>query len=211
MFVNRLGYSGSSYLNSIRRQAEKIADRVESESKARLKKQEETGLIQNPATGEYVELSSVPEWKQEVWEERTQANSVSPSEALIGFMATAPNSDDVERSKALAAIASKIQNKMLSGKKISGEEKNFLREHYPDLAALAARMESEAQQLEAKLRHCKSSKEASQMYMEAKAQLLSSVNKKDGAVLFLMAAIDEAYKNFEEKGNSSKTTINILT
>ena len=55
----------------------------------------------------------------------------------------------------LAAEFTKIQSKMLAGKKLSGEEKKFLQEHYPEHAARAQMIEAEAEQLERSLKNCK--------------------------------------------------------
>ena len=159
MSITIKGLSSSNYdfssLSSIRKQAQAIQDRLDAESAARKEEQERTGLIRNPSTGEMVELSSVPEWQRERWEQREQANSVSPEEAMIGFMATAPHSEEIELDKQRAAVFTKIQNKMLAGKKLSGEEKKFLQEHYPAHAARAQMIDAEPEQLEKSLKKFK--------------------------------------------------------
>lgn len=176
------GISSSNYnfgsLSSIRKQAQAIQDRLDAESATRKEEQERTGLIRNPSTGEMVELSSVPEWQRERWERREQANSVSPEDAMIGFMATAPHSEEIELDKQRAAEFTKIQNKMLAGKKLSGEEKKFLQEHYPEHAARAEMIEAEAEQLERSLKNCKSKDEAQQVYMNAKTRAMGGGRQK---------------------------------
>ena len=89
--INSSNYNFGS-LASMRKQAQAIQEHLDAESAARKEEQERMGLIRNPSTGEMVELSSVPEWQRERWERQEQANSVSPEEAMIGFMATAPHS-----------------------------------------------------------------------------------------------------------------------
>ena len=73
MSITIKGLSSSNYdfssLSSIRKQAQAIQDRLDAESAARKEEQERTGLIRNPSTGEMVELSSVPEWQRERWEQ----------------------------------------------------------------------------------------------------------------------------------------------
>ena len=197
------GYHFGS-LASIRKQAYAIGDRVKAESEARIAEQERTGLIRNPENGEMVELSSVSQETRDRWEQIEQARSVSPQEAMIGFLETAPHAEEVERSKELGAKASKIQDKMLAGKKLSGEEKKFLREHFPDLAAKAERMEQEAEQLERKLRGCKTKEEAQQAYMDAKMGIMNSASKEDGALLFYIAAIEAAYSEYLKQGAGNK-------
>ena len=77
------------------------------------------------AKGDLVEISSIPEWERGVLEQRAIADSVSPKEALLAALATQPNAKEVEQNKALAAKATAIQNKMLSGKKLTGAEESF--------------------------------------------------------------------------------------
>lgn len=202
------GISSSNYnfgsLSSIRKQAQAIQDRLDAESATRKEEQERTGLIRNPSTGEMVELSSVPEWQRERWERREQANSVSPEDAMIGFMATAPHSEEIELDKQRAAEFTKIQNKMLAGKKLSGEEKKFLQEHYPEHAARAEMIEAEAEQLERSLKNCKSKDEAQQVYMNAKTRAMGGAGRKDGSILLLLPALDKAYHEYLKKGTSGK-------
>lgn len=144
MTINSINSSGRNFGNlaSIKQQAQAVAKRVEAESKARRAEQEATGLMKN-ADGDMVEISSIPEWEREVLEQREITNSVSPKEALLAALATAPNSEEVEQNKALAAKASAMQNKILSGQKLTGAEKSFLQNNFPNLAAMANRMELE--------------------------------------------------------------------
>ena len=214
MAVSSIGgaysFSGGGSVASIRKRADAIKNRVGTESEARKAEQEKTGLIRNPDTGEMVELSSISEETRVRWNEREEMNSISPGEAYILFKAADPNAEEVERSKELGAKAAKIQDKMLAGKKLSGSEKEFLREHFPDLAAKAARMEQEAKQLEKKLQCCKSKEEAQQAYMDAKMGIMNAVSKKDGAILFYIAALDATYSKYLKQGASSENKLDFL-
>lgn len=203
-------FSGGGSLTSIRNQAYAIGERVKAESQARIAEQERTGLIKNPENGEIVELSSVSQETRNRWEQIEQARSVSPQEAMIGFMATSPHAEEIERSKELGAMASKIQCKMLAGKKLSGEEKEFLREHFPELAAKAARMEQEARSLEQKLQRCRTKEEARQVYMEAKRAVMNSVDKNDCSALFYFAALDATYAEYSKEDASSQKKIDCI-
>lgn len=205
--INSSGYNFGS-LASIKKQAQIVADRVEAESKARKAEQEATGLMKN-AKGDLVEISSIPEWEREALEQRAIADSVSPKEALLAALATQPNAEEVEQNKALAAKATAIQNKMLSGKKLTGAEKSFLRENFQNLAAMADRMEQEARQLENSLKGSKSKEEANQIYMDAKMRLMNGTGKKDGSILFLMPAIDKAFSQYMKRSTISESKINI--
>ena len=181
-------------LANIRQQAKEIGDRVKKESDARKAEQERTGLIKNQ-DGDMVEISSLTQKEVDWLNDWHDAMLVSPKEAMIGFMATDPNAEEVEESKRLGAKYEKLQNKMLQGHKLTGEEKSFLREHYPQLASMADRMEMEAEQLKQKLQGCKSKEAASKAYLEAKMNVLNGMDQKDGSAIFLLAAIDKAYED----------------
>ena len=198
--VYAFGSFGS--FESIKKQAEAIKERVGKESEARKAEQEKTGLIKNPDTGEMVELSSISDHQKDLWDNRNEMNTISPQEAYVLFAAADPHAEEVERSKALGAEYEKIQNKMLAGKKLTGKEKRFLRENYPQLATQAEQMEQEAETLKKKLQSSKSPDDAQRIYMEAKLSVMSRLDRKDGSALFLMAAIDNAYD--EHNGRKSR-------
>ena len=193
---------------SIRKQAETIRQRAAVQRKARVAEQDKTGLIQDPKTGEMVPLSSISEETREEWNDRLEMNSLSIHEVMILFEDADPHLEDVERSKKLGAIAAKLQNKMLSGKTLTGKEKSFLRENnFTYLANMADRMEAEAEQLKRSLRGCKSKDEARQVYINAKARLMGASGQNDGSFLFLSAALDKAYSQYMKQGTSK---LNIL-
>lgn len=123
------------------------------------------------------------------------------------FKAADPNAEEVEKAQARGARFSKIQDKMLAGKKISGEELRFLQENYPEMAATAKRMEQEAAQLEQRLKGIKTKNGKYQSYMEAKMQIMSSASKDDGDFLYLSAALDGAYARHTGRGGKPKSKI----
>ena len=98
----------------------------------------------------------------------------------------------------------KIQNKMLAGKKLSGKEKKFLQEHYPEHAARANMIEAEAEQLERSLKNCKSKDEVQQVYMNAKTRAMGSASRDDGSILLLLPALDKTYNEYLKQGTSGK-------
>ena len=196
-------------LASIQRQAKEIGDRVKRESDARKEEQERTGLIKNQ-DGDMVEILSLTQKEVDRLNDWHDSHLVSIREAMIGFMASDPNAEEVERSKKLGAKFEKLQNKMLQGQKLTGEEKSFLREHYPQLASMADRMEAEAEGLKKKLQGCKSKEAANKAYLEAKINVMNGLDTKDGSALFLMAAIDKAYEEHTGKKTKPKTEINTL-
>ena len=186
---------------SIRKQAEAIKQRVGAATKARIAKQDETGLIENPDTGEMVELSSISEKMRALWNDRLEANTISPGEAMILFEASDPNAESVERSKELAKVATKLQNKLLSGKTLTGKEKRWLRENnFTYLANAADRADQEAEQLKRELARCKSKDEAQLAYMNAKARIMGATGKNDGSFILLSAVLDKVYSQHPKKG-----------
>lgn len=199
-------YVSSNYnfgsLESIRKQAKEIADRVEKQSAARKEEQEKTGLIEN-REGVMVEISSLTEKQVESLNHWHDVMLVSPEEAMIGFLATAPHSDEVEEDKQRAARMTKIQDKMLTGQKLTNDEKSFMREFYPEMAAKAEQMEQLAEQVTKRLQNSKSKKESQQIYMEEKMNIVSQLDPKDGSALFLIAAIDNAYAEHNGRKNSA--------
>lgn len=82
-----------------------------------------------------VEITTLSDSDKAELERRAALDKVNPKEALMAALATAPNNDDVERSKALATKFVPIQNKILSGKELTLDEKQFLQKHYPGYLA----------------------------------------------------------------------------
>ena len=201
MSINGINAFGN--FASIQRQAEEIKKRVKSQTDARESEQSKTGLIKNPDTGEKVEMSTLTEDQIAEWNRRNELNTISMRDAYVLFSAADPHAEEIEENKKLAARFEKIQNKMLSGQKLKSEEKKFLREHYPDLAAKADQMEVEAENLKKKLQG-RSGDDARRIYMEAKLNAASELDPKDGSAIFLMAAIDKA---FEEHNSKSRIDI----
>jgi hypothetical protein len=119
-------------------------------------------------------------------------DTVSPGEVLRAFIETDPNRERVERSKALAAKFRPIQDKMLSGKLLTAEEKSFMQEHFPDWIPIIQRIEQEIQQLRNELRHSSSKEEKDRIITEKKMLSFSG----DGNFsLFMIPAIDAVVRN----------------
>lgn len=191
-------------LASIRKQADAIKARAWAEREARMAEQNKTGLIRDPDTGEMVQLSSISKETREEWNDRADMDTLSIGEVMTLFKAADPNAEEVEAAQARGAKFSKIQDKMLAGKKITGAELKFLQENYPEMAATAKRMEQEAAQLEQRLKGVKTKDGKYQSYMEAKMRIMSSASKDDGDFLYLSAALDEAYARHTGRGGAAK-------
>lgn len=191
-------------LADIRKQADAIKKRAWAGREARMAEQDKTGLIRNPDTGEMVQLSSISKETREDWNDRADMDTLSIGEVMTLFKAADPNAEEVEAAQARGAKFSKIQDKMLAGKKITGAELKFLQENYPEMAATAKRMEQEAAQLEQRLKGVKTKDGKYQSYMEAKMRIMSSASKDDGDFLYLSAALDEAYARHTGRGGAAK-------
>ena len=189
----------------IRKQAEAIRQRTMKLREARIAEQDKTGLIQDPKTGEMVELSSISEEQRERWNDKLDWDTVSPIEVALLFKDADPHLEDVERSKELGKVYAKLQNKMFSGKLLTSKEISWLRENeYTWLAGVAERAVQEAEQLEKSLRNCKSKDQAHQAYMNAKMRIMGGTDMKDGSILFLSPALDETYS--QHMGRRTSTT-----
>ena len=195
---------------SIRKQAEAIRQRTMKLREARIAEQDRTGLIKDPKTGKMVELSSISEETREQWNNHLDWDTVSPGEVMLLFKDADPHLEDVERSKELGKVYAKLQNKLLSGKTLTGKEKSWLRENnYAALADIADRMEQEAKQLKMQLARCKSKDQARQVYINAKARLVGGADKNDGSALFLSAVLDETYSQHMGRGSSKMPMLDI--
>ena len=195
---------------SIRKQAEAIRQRAAAQREKRIAEQDRTGLIQDPKTGEMVELSSISEETRAEWNDRLEMKSLSIGEVMLLFEDADPNLETVEKSKELGKVYAKLQNKMFSGKLLTGREIRWLRENnYTWLAGAAERAVQEAEQLKTQLARCKSKGEAHQVYMNAKASLVGGADKSDGTALFLSAALDEVYSQHTKQGASKPSKLDI--
>lgn len=203
-----VSFSPFGSYESVKRQAEEIKKRVRAQTEAREAEQEKTGLIKDPSSGKMVEMSSLTEDQIKEWNRRNELNTVSIRDAYVLFSAADPHAEEIEENKKLAAKYEKIQSKMLAGQKLKSEEKKFLRENYPELASKAEQMEEEAESLKQKLRG-KSSDEARQIYLQAKLNVASQLDSKDGSALFLMAALDSAYAEHTGQKNPRMLSVDI--
>ena len=194
----------------IRKQAEAIRQRATAQREARIAEQDKTGLIQDPKTGEMVELSSISEETRAEWNDRLEMKSLSIGEVALLFKDADPNLETVERSKELGKVYAKLQNKMFTGKLLTSKEISWLRENdYAWLASTAERAVAEAEELKSRLARCKSNDEAHKVYINAKSRLVGGADKSDSAILFLSPALDETYSHYLKYGTSKTSTVDI--
>jgi len=136
-----------------------------------------------------------------IMERRSESLRLNPrGKSQFSMIAPGPNDEDVARSIELSKKFVPIQNKMFAGKPLTGAEKQFLQEHYPEFYAKAIQIEQEVAQLKARLKTAKSKEEAARIYNETKLSLMSG-GKNDKGILLMAPAIDEAYNNFRKDKN----------
>ena len=88
----------------------------------------------------------------------------------------------------------KIMAKLKSGKRLTPEEMRFLQAEAPELYQQVARVQTMRDSLTARLKQCSSKEEAADVY----SQTLSLVSDKDPAKEFIIAAYEDAYKEFQK-------------
>jgi len=88
----------------------------------------------------------------------------------------------------------KIMGKLKSGKKLSPEEMRFLQAEYPELYQQAARVQAMRDGLEARLKTVTSKQKAQEIYADS----LSHVADDDPMKEYIVAAYQDAMKNFEK-------------
>lgn len=141
-----------------------------------------------------VEITAISAQERAELVRRAALDKVSPQEAFMAALATAPNTEDVERSKELAAKFSPIQAKMLSGKPLTAEEKSFIQEHYPELFAIAQRVEQEVKELRNQVKNSSSKEESNRLISEKKMQFMNA-SKNAPFISFMMPALEAAFRN----------------
>lgn len=92
------------------------------------------------------------------------------------------------------AYEAKIMQKLNRGKKLSGEEMQYLQMEDPALYAQAARVQAMRESLETQLKQSKSKKEVMECYTNAISQISESDSMKEA----LVAAYDDVMKEFQK-------------
>ena len=99
---------------------------------------------------------------------------------------------DEQRERFIRKLYAKIQ----SGKKLTQDEMAYLRKYDPVTYMKVARIQAQREALEAQLKNCSSKEEAQELYTDT----VSRVPDDDPARKELLAAYDDAYKEFKESG-----------
>lgn len=103
---------------------------------------------------------------------------------------------DEEKKSYLAKIIAKLK----SGKKLTPEEMRFLQAEDPVLYQQAARVQSMRESLETRLAHATSKENATSIYTDA----LSHISDNDPMKEYLVAAYDDAMKEFKQSSDYQK-------
>lgn len=106
--------------------------------------------------------------------------------------------EDTEEEK--KKLLQKIQRKLESGKKLTGEEMIFLQKNYPDLYFRAKKIEIKRETVEEKLKNCKSKEEVQDVIDEE----IGIIPEKDPDKLYLLKAIEEVAKEFKNTSDYKK-------
>lgn len=120
----------------------------------------------------------------------TGYDSFSITENISELLSPACGMTDEEKESYLAKIMAKLK----SGKKLSSEEMRFLQAENPELYQQAARIQAMRESLETRLQHATSKENASNIYADA----LSNVSDKDPMKEYIVAAYDDAMKEFQK-------------
>lgn len=88
----------------------------------------------------------------------------------------------------------KILGKIKSGKKLTPEEMRFLQAEYPELYQQAARVQAMRDGFEARLKTASSKQKAQEIF----ANSLSHISDEDPMKEYIIAAYQDAMKNFEK-------------
>ena len=164
--------------------------------------EQENGLIKNK-DGDTADISLLTENKAMSSKGRDLVNA-NLQKGDTSFTESDFDSDEARAFKERSARMKGIYNKMVAGQKVTADEKSFMRKYYPEMAAKSDRMEQEAAQLLKRLRSSKSKEDAERIYLDAKMSAASEVANEDSSALFMSAAIDSAYAEYNGKSFAKK-------
>lgn len=102
--------------------------------------------------------------------------------------------EEGQRGESKEEYEARIYAKVQSGKKLTADEMNYLARNNPALYRKALRAQIMRNSLESKLQCCKSKQEAEEVFAAA----VSSISEKDPDRDVIIAALNQAYKEFKE-------------
>lgn len=96
---------------------------------------------------------------------------------------------ETEESRVRYRKYEEIIRKMHTGRQLTAAEMRFLRQHYPEAAAKADRIQQEIEMVEEQLRTCDTQEKAEQVYEQVRTQALTRFAQKDSSGLAVLAAV----------------------
>lgn len=122
--------------------------------------------------------------------ETSELDSFSITQNISELLSPACGMTEEEKSSYMAKIMAKLK----SGKRLTAEEMRFLQAENPQLYQQAARVQTMRDSLEARLSSCSSKEAAQTIYADA----LSHVGDDDPMKEYIVAAYDDAMKEFQK-------------
>ena len=200
-------YSSNGYnfdiLLGIKQQDKETDIRKKDKVDSRNEEKEKTGSIKNK-DGDTADISLLTENKANASSKGRDLVNANLQKGNTSFIESDPDADEAKAFKERSARMKGIYDKMVAGQKVTADEKSFMRKYYPEMAAKSDRMEQEAAQLLKRLRSSKSKEDAERIYLDAKMSVASEVANEDSSALFMSAAIDSAYAEYNGKSSSKK-------
>ncbi len=111
--------------------------------------------------------------------------------------------EKLELEKAKGERIREITEKLNMGKRLSQEEKDFLREHSPQLYEEVVKIEEEREKFRQELKGAKTPDEAEQLLIQKKTTIMSG-SAKNSSPQMMLAAMEDEYKNFMGKGSDGE-------
>lgn len=87
----------------------------------------------------------------------------------------------------------RLRNKIKQGRKLTEEEKKYVRDNMPELYPIVLRQERMHRQVEQTCANCRSKQEVQEAYTQA----LESISKNDPQYEYMVAAVEDAFKEFK--------------
>lgn len=127
----------------------------------------------------------------------------------VGMTATTLFPEDevreTEESQARYQEYERIRDKMLTGEKLTAEEMRFLRQHYPEAAAKAERIQREMKMIRAQFQACDTAEETDQVLEKVRTAALSRFAQKDSTGVALLPEIERMHAAYKAQREQAET------
>ena len=119
------------------------------------------------------------------------------------------NKIEAERAEMQEKIASKIEairNKLRNGEKLSPQEKEFLKEHDPELYAKVMKLDAERERFHLELNACRSKKDAFELYSQKTLNLMKNKNIDSDLLVYMLKMYEDEFKKYSGNKNDNSET-----